>query len=190
MPYDPPPELASLTMLEIAERVAARKLPPIEQWDPPHSGDSFMRIDSQGQWFHKGEPIRRPAMVRLFATILRREADGSFALVTPFEKQAIMVEDAPLVAVEFTASGTGRDLQIAFRLNTDELVIAGPGHPLHFVTRKGEQLPYVTYRPGIDARIGRNIYYDLVELALAGDGEETGLWSNGAWFAFPDGDDQ
>src|ERR1700741_1548701 len=93
-------DLASLSLADIARLAAARKMPPVERWNPGHCGDSEMRIARDGTWFHQGSPIGRPAMVRLFSTILRREADGSFALVTPVEKLTIEVEDAPFVAVE------------------------------------------------------------------------------------------
>ena len=99
MPYTPPPELASLSLTEIAEMAEAQKLPPVDQWEPENMGDSEMRISVDGSWYHQGDPIQRPAMVRAFSTILRREDDGGFALVTPFQRLSIVVEDAPFVAV-------------------------------------------------------------------------------------------
>ena len=101
----PPADLAGLSLTEIATLVAERKLPPVEKWNPTHCGHSDMRIASDGTWFHQGSPIGRPAMVRLFATILRREADGSHVLVTPVEKLTIDVEDAAFVAVELKSEG-------------------------------------------------------------------------------------
>ena len=97
MPYDPPPELQDLSLADIAGLVATRKLPPVEQWTPAHQSDSHMRIAADGRWYHQGGLISRPAMVRLFASVLRREADGRYALVTPFEQQWIEVEDAPFI---------------------------------------------------------------------------------------------
>ena len=174
----PPSELAGLTLAEIARAVADRRLPPVEQWDPPHCGDSAMRIARDGTWYHEGAPIRRPAMVRLFAGLLRREGDGRYVLVTPVEKLDIAVEDAPFVAVEAQYEGDGKDRRIAFRLNTDEPVVAGPEHQLHLV----EGRPYLTVRAGLEAAIARPVYYELAELALEEGATPPGLWSDGVFF--------
>ncbi len=174
----PPSELAGLTLAEIAQAVAEQRLPAVEQWNPPHCGDSAMRIARDGTWYHEGAPIRRPAMVRLFAGLLRREEDGRYVLVTPVEKLDIAVEDAPFVAVEVRCEGTGRDRSIAFRLNTDEPVVAGPAHKLHLVDGR----PYLTVRGGLEAAIARPVYYDLAELALAEADTPPGLWSDGVFF--------
>src|SRR6188472_3377587 len=126
MPMPPPPDdLAGLSLAEIARLAEEHRLPPVEQWNPSHCGDSEMRIARDGIWYHQGGPIGRPAMVRLFSTILRREPDGRFVLVTPVEKLDIAVEDAPFVAVELKSEGEGRNRSLAFRLNTGALVIAG-----------------------------------------------------------------
>jgi hypothetical protein len=174
----PPSELAGLTLAEIAQAVADRRLPPVEHWNPPHCGDSAMRIARDGTWYHEGAPIRRPAMVRLFASLLRREDDGRHVLVTPVEKLDIAVEDAPFVAVEAQSEGSGKDRRIAFRLNTDEPVVAGPGHELHLVDGR----PYLTVRGGLEAAIARPVYYELAELALEEGASPPGLWSDGAFF--------
>ncbi len=177
--------MTSLT--EIAAQVAAAKLPPVEQWHPAHCGDSDMRIARGGTWYHQGAPIGRPALVKLFSTILRREPDGGFVLVTPGEKLDIAVEDAPFIAVELTSEGQGSGRRIGFRLNTDEHVIAGPGHPIRFdVDAGGTPRPYLAVRRGLDALIARAAYYELVELALAEHGSPPGVWSDGAFFALPD----
>ena len=181
MPESAPPlaELAGLSLAEIAQAAAERRLPPVAQWDPPHCGDSQMRIARDGTWFHEGAPIRRPAMVRLFASLLRREPDGRHVLVTPVEKLDIAVEDAPFVAIEARSEGTGRDRRIAFRLNTDEPIVAGPEHELHLV----EGRPYLTVRAGLEAAIARPVYYELAELALEEGATPPGLWSDGAFFS-------
>ena len=119
-------DLSSLSLADIARLAEARKLPPVAQWHPAHCGDSAMRIARDGTWYHEGSPIGRPEMVRLFSTILRREPDGGFVLVTPAEKLDIEVEDAPFVAVELKSEGEGEGRRLAFRLNTGDLVIAGP----------------------------------------------------------------
>ena len=174
----PPTELASLSLAEIAQAVAERRLPPVEQWNPPHCGDSRMRIARDGTWFHEGAPIRRPAMVRLFASLLRRETDGRHVLVTPVEKLEIAVEDAPFVAVEAKSEGTGEQRRLAFRLNTDEPVVAGPQHKLHLV----EGRPYLTVRAELEAAIARPVYYELAEIALEEGADPPGLWSDGIFF--------
>ena len=174
----PPVELAGLSLAEIAQAVAERRLPPVEQWDPPHCGDSQMRIARDGTWYHEGAPIRRPAMVRLFASLLRREVDGRHVLVTPVEKLDIAVEDAPFVAVEAKSEGSGKHRRIAFRLNTDEPVMAGPQHKLHLV----EGRPYLTVRAGLEAAIARPVYYELAEIVLEEGADPPGLWSDGIFF--------
>lgn len=185
MPYDPPPEMQNLSLADIAGLVAARKLPPVEQWTPSAESDSHMRVAADGRWYHRGGLISRPAMVRLFASVLRREEDGRFALVTPFEKQWIAIEDAPLLAVELKSEGQGQTRRLAFRLNTDELVVAGPERALIMRGTADEPRPYITLWRGLEARIERAVYYDLVELALAeSDDSLPGLpiWSDGACF--------
>ena len=174
----PPSDLAGLSLAEIAQAAAEQRLPPVERWDPPHCGDSGMRIARDGTWYHDGVPIRRPAMVRLFAGLLRREEDGRHVLVTPVEKLDIAVEDAPFLAVEARSEGAGADRRIAFRLNTDEPVVAGPDHRLHLVDGR----PYLTVRAGLEAAIARPVYYELAELALGEGGNPPGLWSDGLFF--------
>ena len=177
MPYEPPPELASLSLNDIAGLVADRKLPPVTQWHPEKSGDSEMRIAADGRWFHQNGEIRRPAMVRAFSSLLRRDDDGSFWLVTPHERLSIIVEDAPFIAVELRNEGEGEQRQLAFRLNSDDLVIAGAKHKLEF-----RPLPYIHVRDGLWAKLARPVYYELAELALAEDNDPLGLWSTGSFF--------
>ena len=178
----PPPEFDTLTLADIARLADADRLPPVDRWHPDHCGDSEMRIARDGTWFHQGSPIGRLAMVRAFSRILRREPDGGYVLVTPVEKLDIAVEDAPFVAVEMKAEGDGRDATLAFRLNTGEVVTAGPDHPLRFEERDDGPHPYVRVRGGLDALVSRAIYYDLAERALAGDETPPGVWSAGAFF--------
>lgn len=180
MPYTPPPELASLSIAQIAELAAAQKLPPVDQWDPQEKGDSEMRIAADGTWYHQGDPIRRPAMVRAFSSILRREPDDSFALVTPYQKLSIIVDDAPFVAVELESEGMGAERTLAFRLNTDHLVVAGADHPLRFGADKPQ--PYLQVRKGLDAMLARPVYYQLAELALEDATDPLGIWSAGVFF--------
>ena len=184
-------DLASLSLADIARMAEERRLPPVERWNPSHCGDSEMRIARDGIWYHQGSPIGRPAMVRLFSTILRREPDGGFVLVTPVEKLSILVEDAPFVAVELKTEGSGRDRSLAFRLNTGDVTIAGPEHRLRFEKRVSPPEdcphPYLEVRGGLDALVGRSVYYELAEIALAEGGSPPGVWSGGAFFALEPG---
>lgn len=163
MPYVPPPEIAGLSLAEVAELVAARKLPPVDQWEPQATSDSRMVIRADGRWFHEGGEIRRAAMVRTFAGLLRRDHAGQHWLVTPAERQAIVVEDAAFVATDVART----DDALVFRLNTDDTVIAGPDHPL--IARGSAELPaiYLAVRHGTEARLNRSTWLQLVDLADA-----------------------
>ncbi len=179
---EPPQDLSALSLADIARLAAERKLPPVESWNPSHCGPSDMRIARDGTWFHQGGPIGRQAMVRLFSTILRREPDGGFVLVTPVEKLSIEVEDAPFVAVELKSEGEGRERSLAFRLNTGDVVVAGPEHRLRLDSDCDGPHPYVEVRAGLDALIARPVYYELANLALEEGADPPGLWSGGAFF--------
>jgi hypothetical protein len=162
MPYVPPPELASLSLSEIAALAQSRKLPPVEQWQPAQTSDSLMRIAADGRWFHDGGEIRRPAMVRAFSSLLIRDESGAHWLVTPYEKQAIAVDDAAFIAIDVKKE----DGALVFRLNTDDFVIAGSEHPI--IARGNQDTPalYVEVRHGTEARLNRSTYGQLVEMAL------------------------
>ena len=140
---------------------------------PPGRG---MRIDRDGVWFHNGLPFRRPRLVKLFSTVLKRAPDGGYLLETPVERVEVEVEDAPFVAVEMQAEGEGRCRQVRFRTNIDEWVALGPAHPLRLGAR-----PYLLVRPGIEAAVLRAPWYEFAALA-----EETergcGVWSGGRFF--------
>lgn len=183
----PPEDLARLSLAEIARLVGERSLPPVESWNPAHCGDSEMRIARDGTWFHQGSPIGRPAMVRLFSNILRREPDGGFVLVTPVEKLDIAVDDAPFVAVEVKIEGEGEAVRLAFRLNTGDMVMAGPDHPIRFAPHAEGPHPYLHVRGGLEALVARPVYYELANLALANGSEPPGLWSRGAFFPLEPG---
>ncbi len=161
-------------------------LPPVERWNPAHCGDSLMRIARDGSWTHAGEQIRRPALVRLFSTILRKDDDG-FMLVTPAEKLSIAVEDVPFLAVLMTADGKDQDQTLTFTTNVGDQVIAGPDHPLRFSpdAATGAPIPYLHVRGGLEARAARAVYYDLVEQAVVRD-RALGVWSGGVFFALGD----
>lgn len=159
MPYDPPPELAGLSLNQIAEAVAARKLPPVDQWSPENSGDSEMRIARDGTWFHQGSKIARPSMVRAFASLLICDDRGQHWLMTPYQKLTIEVEDAAFIAVDMQA-GEGA---LAFRLNADDIVVAGPENRL--IARGDADTPalYLQVRHGCEARLNRSTYTQIAE---------------------------
>lgn len=189
MPMAPAPaDLSGLSLAEIARLAEERKLPPVESWNPAHCGDSEMWIARDGTWFHQGSPIGRMPMVRLFSTILRREPDGAYVLVTPHEKLSIQVEDAPFVAVEVKSEGERERRRLAFRLNTGDLIVAGEMHPLRFETKDDGPHPYLHVRSGLDALVARPVYYELANLALAEGGEPAGLWSDGMFFPLEPGE--
>ena len=181
----PTRDSAGRSLGELAALLSQGKLPPVHLWNPAHCGDSLMRIAADGTWFHEGSPIGRKELVRLFSTILRREPDGGFVLVTPGEKLDIQVDDAPFVAVEATSEGEGRDRRIIFRTNTDDLVAAGPDNILRIDTAPdGTPRPYVHVRAGLEALVNRPVFYQLADLALAEAATPPGLWSNGSFFPF------
>lgn len=179
---DAPPDLTTMSLTEVARALADKRLPPVEKWNPAHCGDSEMRIARDGTWYHQGSPIGRAEMVRLFSTILRREPDGRHVLVTPGEKLDIAVEDAPFLAVEVKSEGAGADRRLAFRLNTGDLVVAGPANALRFETRDDGPHPYLHVRGGLEALIARPVYYELAEMALGDAGDPPGVWSDGIFF--------
>lgn len=182
---EPPADLGALSLADIARLAADKRLPPVGSWNPSHCGHSAMRIAADGSWFHEGAVIARPAMVRLFANILRREPDGRHVLVTPAEKLDIDVDDAAFVAVEVKSEGAGQARRLAFRLNTGDVVVAGAGHALSVVDRGHGAHPYLGVRGGLDALIARPVFYELAELALAEDAP--GVWSDGVFFALDAG---
>lgn len=174
------------SLADIARALADKRLPPVERWNPDHCGDIDMVIRRDGSWWYNGSPIGRPAMVKLFSTVLRRDEDEKYYLVTPVEKLGITVEDAPFVAVELVSEGEGEGRSLAFRLNTEDYVIAGPDNRLRVEVdgKTGEPRPYLHVRRGLEALIGRSVFYELVALALeeCGEAETLGLWSNGVFF--------
>lgn len=167
---------------------AAKKggLPPVHLWNPPFCGDLDMRIARDGTWFYLGTPIGRPALVRLFSTILKLE-DGKYYLVTPVEKVGIRVDDAPFVAVDFTVTGNGEAQVLRFETNVGDFAEAGAEHPIRVVRdpESGEPSPYVMIRAGLEALIDRKSFYRLVEIGVHHpvDGVSWfGLWSGGVFF--------
>ena len=174
----PPIDLKGLSIADLQREVDARRLPPVDRWHPEHCGQSDMRIARDGTWYHQGQPIRRPAMVRLFSTILRREPDGRHVLVTPVEKLDIDVETTAFRAVEMESEGEGERRRVALKLDSGDALIVGREHPLTLVPS-----PRVTVRHGLEAELSRPIYYELAEIALAEGHDPPGVWSDGTFFA-------
>ena len=179
----PPLELQGISLAELQRLIDQRRLPPVDRWQPERCDHSGMRIARDGTWFHDGAPIRRPAMVRLFATVLRREPDGRHVLVTPVEKLEIEVEATAFRAVELTSEGAGRERRIGFRLDSGDALILGPRHPLELVETRSGPSPRLAVRHGLEAELTRPVYYELAELALTEGNDPPGLWSDGAFFA-------
>jgi uncharacterized protein len=181
--------LDGLTAAARDAATAGKDLPPVHLWNPPFCGDLDMRIASDGTWFYMGTPIGRPALVRLFSTILKRE-DGKHFLVTPVEKVGIRVDDAPFLAVEMLKETDGGDRRLRFRTNVDDWVPCDSGHRLRFeAAADGGLTPYLHVRADLWAKVTRALYYDLVDL-----GEERmvdgrpmfGIASSGEFFAMAD----
>ena len=165
---------------------AGRKgLPPVERWNPAYCGEIDMRIAADGTWHYMGTPINRPALVKLFSTVLRKDPERH-VLVTPVERVGIEVEDAPFLAVEMAVEGEGEGRQIAFRTNVDDLVQVGPERPLRFEQdATGGVKPYVRVRGELWARVTRSLALDLIALGEEGkiDGAATfGVRAGGAFF--------
>lgn len=148
-----------------------------------------MRIDRDGTWHHEGRPIARKPLVKLFASVLSRENDGDYWLITPVERGRIEVEDAPFIVIELSAQGSGQLQTIYAKTNLDEWVAIGPDHPLRLRQPKvgdtKDLLPYIEIRPGLEGRLSRPSYYELVDLGesyTTGDASRYGVWSAGQFF--------
>jgi hypothetical protein len=176
---------------ELLKNATMRGAPPVERWNPPYCGDIGLRIRRDGVWLYRDSPIGRPALVKLFASVLRCDPDGRHYLVTPVEKVDVAVEDAPFLAVEMEAVGAGDGQRLVFRTNVDDVVACGPAHPLRFSSTDpdGGLKPYLTVRGRLEALVTRALYYDLVGLARpceSSDEASLGIWSDGACFPLAD----
>ena len=184
----PPIDLQGISLAELKALADARRLPPVEKWNPERCGDSRMRIARDGTWYHEGKPIRRAAMVRLFSTVLRREPDGRHVLVTPVEKLDIDVDATAFRATSMRSEGDGRNRRIAFGLDSGDAVMLDSGHPLRLVRTEQGPSPRILVRHGLEAELTRSVYYELAELALADGGDPPGIWSNGSFFPLDGGE--
>jgi uncharacterized protein len=163
----------------------------VPAYDADSCGDFDIRIARDGTWFYHGTPITRKPLVKLFASVLRRDEQGEYWLQTPVEKGRIRVDDAPFMAVELTVSGEGRAQELSFRTNLDEWIVAGPEHQIRVTPDRGAAggpagpRPYIHVRAGLDALIARPVFYQLVELGESmaeGPAGAYGVWSRGIFF--------
>lgn len=178
----PPLELQGMSFAELQRLLEQRRLPPVDKWHPERCGHSGMRIARNGTWYHQGSPIGRPAMVRLFSTVLRREPDGRHVLVTPVEKLDIEVESTAFRAIELETEGEGRDRRIAFKLDSGDVVFLGLDNPLRIRETEHGPSPRILVRHGLEAELSRPVYYELAQIALSEGGDSPGVWSCGAFF--------
>ncbi len=173
---------------------ASKGLPPVDLWNPPYCGDIGLKIAADGTWFYQESPIGRQPLVKLFSSVLRKDDDGAHYLVTPVEKIAINVEDAPFLAVEMIPVDIGLNQILTFRTNVDDEVVIDLRHPLRFDLdpTHGGLKPYILVRGRLEALVTRALYYDLVELAEINevDGVPTfGVWSSGHFFSMARAED-
>ncbi|MBL4787827.1 MAG: DUF1285 domain-containing protein [Kordiimonadaceae bacterium] len=172
----------------LMKQVSDQKFPPVDKWNPDFCGDIDMRIAVDGTWFYMGTPITRRRMVKLFASVLRKDDDGKTYLVTPVEKIGITIEDAPFVAVSVENVGEGDARALSFTTNIGDTVIAGEANPIRVEenAETGEPRPYILVRGNLEALISRSVFYELVAGAneVEGpDGMELVIESSGACFS-------
>ncbi|MEZ7818764.1 MAG: DUF1285 domain-containing protein [Pseudomonadales bacterium] len=153
-----------------------KRLPPVHLWQPERVGEIDIRIDREGHWYHEGTRIKRQPLVDLFATILRKDGD-TFYLVTPVEQMAIVVEEAPFLAIDLDIRGAGESKELLFTTNVGDFVVAGEEHPVYMVNER----PFIEIRNGLVARIQRSVFYRLVEEGVEEEGALL-VYSQGARF--------
>lgn len=171
-----------------AARQSGDGLPPVDKWNPEHCGEMDLVIKRDGSWWHEGTRIARERLTKLFSTVLRKDDDGIHYLVTPVEKIAIEVELAPFLAVRVDRAGDGEAQSLVFRTNFDDLVEAGPDHPIAIQkdAQTGEPVPLVRVRGRLDALLTRPVFYELADMAETQDGVP-GVWSGGVFFPLEPG---
>lgn len=158
-----------------------KRLPPVELWNPTHCGDAGLEILRDGTWLHEGTRMTRESLVRLFASILRKDADGETYLVTPVEKIRIRVEDAPFLAVRVDRCGEGREQSLVYTTNVGDVAVAGAQNPIRVTYANDEPRPYVLVRGRLEARILRAPFYEMIDWSERRGGA-LGVWSGGVWF--------
>lgn len=185
-------EGTAIDPMDLVRKIKSRGPAPVHLWDPPFCGDMDLLIARDGTWIHEGKPIRRAAMVGLFASVLKREDDGQFYLVTPVEKVRIRVEDCPFVAQEMGVHGQGSEQELEFTTNIGERIVAGECNALMIDVNPdtGEPHPRLHVRNGLNALINRAVFYRLIDLAEQSESDSgeirTGIWSKGRFFVLDD----
>lgn len=180
------PSLEQLLALLKREAGSGKGAPPVDQWNPEYCGVGGFDILRDGTWLHEGTRITREPMKRLFASILRKDADGETYLVTPGEKIRVRVEDAPFLAVRVDRAAEGRAQTLLFTTDVGDVVAAGPANPIRVAYDGDEPRPYVLVRGRLEARILRAPFYELVEWSETRDGK-LGVWSGGVWWGLEAG---
>lgn len=184
-------ENAVIPLEEVLKAIAPEgldgKLPPVHLWNPDRSADIQMEIRADGSWWHEGDQIKRERLVKLFSRILRCDEDGSFWLVTPYEKVVVHVEDAPFMAVRVDRSGEpGPNQTLVFKTNLGDVTLAGPDAAIRVETDLTtlEPTPYVLVRGRLEAKLTRAVFYELADMAVAHEGRAgmLGVWSQGVFF--------
>jgi uncharacterized protein len=188
MAADRSPRIWGLEALLKAQADKGR--PPVEAWNPPYCGDVGLAIRADAVWEYRGSPIGRASLVKLFASVLWKDADGRHYLITPAEKVDVAVADAPFLAVEMEISAPGPAQELIFRTNVDDIVTVDAEHPLRFELDQdnGGFKPYLRVRGRLEALVTRALAWDFAELALAGADAAPmgpGVWSRGVFFALP-----
>jgi hypothetical protein len=171
----------------LASEAPARQARAAGRPPPRDLGEIDIHIARDGSWFYRGSPITRASLTRLFASVLRRESDGFYWLVTPAERGRITVEDAPFLAVELDVAGVGQAQVLSFRTNVDEIVTADGAHPLRVATDpvRATPSPYILVRDGLEAKLIRPVFYQLVDLGReerVGGISRFGVWSKNEFF--------
>lgn len=185
-PAQNPVKTTAESLVEAVQKAGGGGAPPVHLWNPPYCGELDMRIARDGTWFYLGTPIGRKSLVKLFSSIIRKDGDAYF-LVTPVEKVGIKVDDAPFVAVDFSARGEGEGQSLTFTTHVEDRATAGPQNPIRVETdpKTGEPSPYVLVRANLEALIDRKSFFRLVDHGCHRmvDGESWfGIWSGGAYF--------
>ena len=177
---------------QLFDQLRGLKMPPVAHWHPRKTLDIDLRIAEDGRWYYRGSAIERRRMVKLFGALLRLERDGGHCLITPHLKYPVTVDDAPFQAVELSRRDVGGQQHLVFRTNVDDVVAAGPDHPIRVTTdpTSGAPSPYIEVRDGLQAKICRSVYYELAQLlepaarADDADGAMLGVYSAGVFFPF------
>lgn len=169
------------SLMSELEKVAGKGLPPVHLWQPEFEKDIDLEIQSDGTWNYMGTPILRRRLIHLFASVLRREGEDYF-LVTPVEKCRIQVADTPFQVVLMDVEGEGSSQRLVVTTDMAEKVTINAEHPLRIVHTDQESVPYVVIRDGMEGRMNRNVYYQLVNLVVE-ESDQMGVWSDGSFFS-------